>query len=105
MKTIILSALLGLASLASAKTVEISVTNKGFQPSSINVAPGTSVTLSVTRKTDDTCSQQIQIPSRHIKLDLPLNKTVKIDLGELDKGEIRFGCGMNMMDGGKIYVK
>lgn len=67
--------------------------------------PGLAVILDVTRSTDDTCSKQIQIPSKNIKLDLPLNKTLKIDLGSLEKGEIRFGCGMDMMDSGKIYAK
>lgn len=85
--------------------VEITVTEKGFEPSSINVEAGKPITLSVTRKTDDTCSKEIQIPTKKIKKDLPLNETVKIDIGSLKKGEIRFGCGMNMMDSGKIYVE
>lgn len=87
------------------KSIQLSVTTKGFEPNSFNVAPGAPVVLEVTRKTDETCSTQIQIPSKNIKVDLPLNKIVKIELGKLEKGEIRFGCAMNMMDGGKIYVK
>lgn len=111
MKVLIITMLLGISFFASAKdaspskNIELSVTTKGFEPSSINVTPGTPVVLEVTRKTDETCSQQIQIPSKNIKVDLPLHKTVKIELGKLEKGEIRFGCAMNMMDGGKIYVK
>lgn len=85
--------------------VEISVTEKGFEPSSINVQAGKPITLAVTRKTDDTCSKEIQIPIKKIKKDLPLNETVKIDIGSLKKGKIRFGCGMNMMDSGKIYAE
>ncbi|AZZ37347.1 cupredoxin domain-containing protein [Bdellovibrio sp. qaytius] len=111
MKTILIAIMIGFSIFASAKVtdatknVEISVTSKGFEPNAIDVAPGVPVVLQVTRKTDDTCAQQIQIPSKNIKVDLPLNKTVKIKLGKLVKGEIRFGCGMNMMDSGKIYVK
>ncbi len=86
-------------------TVEISVTEKGFVPNKIDVTTEHPVILKVTRKTDDTCSTSVQIPSHKIKKELPLNKTVEIKLGRLDKGEIRFGCGMNMMDSGKIYVK
>ena len=82
----------------------VEVTEKGFVPSSIKVTPGTDVTLSVTRKTDATCSKEIQIPKKKVKLDLPLNQTVEVALGKLDKGEIKFGCGMNMMEGGKILV-
>jgi len=85
--------------------IEISVTEKGFVPNKIDVTTEHPVTLKITRKTDNTCSTSIQIPSHKIKKELPLNKTVEIKLGQLDKGEIRFGCGMNMMDSGKIYVK
>ena len=85
--------------------VEVAVTEKGFEPSKIDVTPDKLVTLKVTRKTDSTCSTSIQIPSMKIKKELPLNKTVEISLGKLAKGEIKFGCGMNMMDSGRIYVK
>lgn len=86
-------------------TVNLSVTEKGFEPSKIDVSPEKSVKLNITRKTNDTCSTSIQIPSLKIKKDLPLNETVSVELGKLTKGEIRFGCGMNMMDSGMIYVK
>lgn len=85
--------------------VEMSVTESGFQPNKVDVTPEVPITLKITRKTDNTCSTSIQIPSLKIKRDLPLNKPIEIQLGKLSKGEIRFGCGMNMMDSGKIYIK
>jgi plastocyanin domain-containing protein len=85
--------------------IAIEVTEKGFAPSSIEVTSGTDVTLEVTRKTDETCSKEIQVPSKNIRKDLPLNQTVTIALGTLKSGEIRFGCGMDMMDAGKILVR
>ncbi|MGZ3692004.1 MAG: cupredoxin domain-containing protein [Pseudobdellovibrio sp.] len=85
--------------------IELTVTEKGFEPDKIDVTPDQPVQLNVTRKTDDTCATAIQIPSMKIKKELPLNKTVAIKLGKLKKGEIRFGCGMKMMDSGMIYVK
>lgn len=94
------------AETQSKKTIQIEVTEKGFVPSSIDVKPGTDVTLVVTRKTDSTCATNIQVPVKNIKnTDLPLNKPVTIALGVLTKGEIKFGCGMNMMDSGNIHVK
>ena len=110
MRAFLIAGIIGLSFFAMAKstdtkTVEIKVTSKGFEPNAIDISPKLPVVLKVTRTTDDTCSQQIQIPSKNIKVDLPLNKTVKIELGKLEKGEIRFGCGMNMMDAGMIYVK
>ncbi|MGZ3804092.1 MAG: cupredoxin domain-containing protein [Pseudobdellovibrionaceae bacterium] len=90
---------------SKSQVVELSVTEKGFEPPLVDVAPGKAVTLKITRKTDSTCATEIQIPSKKIKKTLPLNQTVSIDLGKLEKGEIRFGCGMNMMEGGRIIVK
>ncbi len=86
------------------QTLELTVTEKGFDPKSIDVEAGSDVTLNVTRTTDDTCAKQIQIPSKKIKVDLPLNKPAKIALGKVAKGEIRFACGMDM-DGGLIIAK
>ena len=81
------------------QSVNLTVTEKGFQPSTIDVGAGKDVTLKITRKTDKTCATQINIPSKKIKKDLPLNKEVSVELGKLDKGEIRFACGMDMVTG------
>lgn len=73
--------------------VDLAVTENGFEPKSIDVKPGSDVVLKVTRKTDTTCAKQIQVPSKNVKVDLPLNKPVSVALGKLEKGEIKFGCG------------
>jgi plastocyanin domain-containing protein len=88
----------------SGQVVELQVTEKGFVPEKVEVKPGTPVVLKITRKTDNTCAKQIKIADRSIKKDLPLNKTVSIDLGKLEKGDIAFACGMDMMTG-HILVK
>ncbi|MCC7406060.1 MAG: cupredoxin domain-containing protein [Bdellovibrionales bacterium] len=107
MKSIIMAILFTLnfhPALAQAKdqVVELQVTEKGFEPNSVDVKPGVLVVLKVTRKTDSTCATQIKIKSKNIKKDLPLNKPVTIALGKLDKGELRFGCGMDMITGNII---
>lgn len=86
------------------KTIEVSVTDKGFEPSEIDVAPGTSLTLKITRKTEETCATDIVIPSKKIQKKLPLNETVSVKLGELKKGEVRFSCSMKMLSG-TIHIK
>ncbi len=86
------------------ESVVLSVTEKGFEPKTVDVKPNVPVVLKVTRKTDSTCAKQILIPSKNIKKDLPLNKEVVIALGKLEKGEIRFSCGMKM-ETGTINVK
>jgi plastocyanin domain-containing protein len=98
-----MAASLGIPAIGSAKeaprVIQLRVTEKGFEPNHIDVKPGTMVTLNITRETDSTCATAIQIPSKKIRKDLPLNKSVQIDLGKVQKGEIRFACGMDMVSG------
>ena len=100
---LLFSSSIAFASASKSKVIELKVTENGFEPNAIDVEPGTSVTLKVTRETDATCATAIQIPSKNLKRDLPLNRSVSIELGKLEKGEIRFACGMDMLSG-KIPV-
>lgn len=86
------------------QVIDITVTENGFVPSEIKVKPGVDVELKITRKTNSTCAREIQIPAKKIKKDLPLNKTVSIPIGKLEKGKISFGCAMDMMVKGVIFV-
>ncbi|MBY0386021.1 cupredoxin domain-containing protein [bacterium] len=87
------------------KEIRILVTEKGFEPKSVDVKAGAHVVLKVTRKTDTTCAKQIQVPSIKIpKTDLPRDQVVSIDLGILEKGKVRFGCGMDMMESAEVNV-
>lgn len=107
MKNILVATLLTFGALtlnaadksSNTQIVQLSVTEKGFVPDKINVKSGTHVILKVTRKTDSTCATQIKISEKKIKLDLPLNKEVIVDVGTLEKGKIRFACGMDMITG------
>lgn len=87
------------------KVVEVAVTKKGFEPSSIGVAPGTPLTLKITRRTDATCAKKVTVAGMDVKKDLPMNEPVTVELGALEKGDVKFGCGMNRMVGGMIFVK
>lgn len=87
------------ARVADTQMVKLVVTEKGFEPNSIDVKPGSDVVLMITRKTDSTCAKQVQVSSKELKADLPLNKPVTFKLGKLEKGEVRFACGMDMISG------
>ncbi len=93
-----------LTALAKSQTIDLKVTEEGFVPSTADVKSGTNVTLKITRQTDATCATQVKIESKNITKKLPLNKPVTIALGKLDKGELRFGCGMDMIKG-QIIVR
>lgn len=89
----------------AAQIIDVAVTEDGFVPPSINAPAGRDLTLRVTRKTDNTCALKIQVPSKKLKIALPLNKPVDLKIGKLEKGKISFGCGMGMMIGGVILVE
>lgn len=98
-----------LTSIAFGKDVpneyKLLVTEKGFEPSTLKVKSNTPITLKVTRKTNATCAREITIPSQKIKVDLPMDKEVTVKVGKLQKGEIKFGCAMEMMIGGVMFVE
>lgn len=81
------------------------VTENGFEPSSLKVIAGKPVTLKITRKTNATCAREITVPSQKLKVDLPLDKEVTVKLAALSKGEVKFGCAMDMMIGGVIFAQ
>lgn len=87
--------------IASTKkqTINVMVTEKGFEPALLKVTQNQDITLAITRKTDSTCATEIVFPAQKIKKELPLNKTVTINLGKIKKGEINFSCGMDMISG------
>jgi plastocyanin domain-containing protein len=101
MKTfsLLLFALFLNTAIAANKTVAVQVSANGFEPSQIEAQSGDSLTLSITRKTESTCARDIKIPSLKMQKELPLNKTVVINLGKVKKGNITFSCGMDMISG------
>jgi plastocyanin domain-containing protein len=102
---LLLSAFSTLNLFAADQVFNLSVTEKGFEPNSLKVKTTSPVVLKVTRKTDSTCATQLVIPSKNIKVDLPLNKEVLIKVGTLSKGEVKFGCAMEMMIGAVMNVE
>lgn len=86
------------------QSVDVSVTQKGFEPSKVSAKVGEPITLNITRKVKVTCAKKVTVPSMDIEKDLPLNKVVSVTLTPSQKGEIKFGCAMKQMLGGIIIV-
>jgi plastocyanin domain-containing protein len=111
MKALIALALLVVAcSDAAAKPplankVTMSVTEKGFEPADLRVKQGEPVELTITRKTDDTCATEIVIDEYKVKTKLPLNEAVVVNFTPSKSGVLKYGCAMQKMIGGKIYVE
>jgi len=85
-------------------SVAIRVTEKGFEPAEVRIAPGKPVTLVITRKTDRTCAREFVLAAQNIRRELPLNQPVEITFTPATAGELRYACGMDMISG-KIIVQ
>ncbi len=82
-----------------ARTIDIAVTTKGFEPAHVKVTKGPPLKLVVTRKTDETCAKQIVIADENLEADLPLDKPVTLSFTPKRTGEIKYACGMDMITG------
>jgi plastocyanin domain-containing protein len=102
MKGILIAALL--AAAPAARTIEMSVTAKGFEPVKVTVKKGEPLHLVVTRKVEATCATEIEIKDAGIREKLPLNKPVAIEFTPQKTGELRYACGMGML-GGVLLVE
>lgn len=109
MKILVLMFALVSSTIVGAKDVpneyKLIVTENGFEPSSLKVKAGKPVTLKITRKTNATCAREITVPSQKLRVDLPLDKEMTVKLASLSKGEIKFGCAMDLMIGGVIFAE
>ena len=94
-----------LAAKAATNEYKMLVTDNGFEPSQLKVPAKKPLVLKITRKTNSTCAREITVPSQNLKVDLPMNKEVTVKLAALEKGDIKFGCAMDMMIGGVMVAE
>jgi len=88
-----------------ARTIEISVTENGFEPTPIKVKKDEALKLVVTRKVEATCAKQLVLDEGKISVDLPLNKAVEIAFTPKKAGTIKYGCSMGKMVSGILVVE
>lgn len=87
---------------AAASRVEILVTNRGFEPETINVAAKKETTLVFTRKTEKTCTKSVVVKmddGKKIERELPLDKPVEIAVTFPKAGKLGYACSMDMNKG------
>ena len=87
---------------ADPSKVQISVTEKGFEPDSVDVPAGKPVTIVFTRKTDKTCVKEVILTmddGKKIQKQLPLDTPVELATTFPKAGKLGYACGMDMMKG------
>jgi plastocyanin len=87
------------------QTVQMKVTDKGFEPATVTVKKGEPVTLVITRTTEKTCATDIVIDDYGINTKLPLNKAVTVTFTPKKAGDLQYGCAMGKMIGGVFKVQ
>jgi len=87
------------------QTVQMKVTDKGFEPATVTVKKGEPVTLVITRTTEKTCATDIVIDDYGINTKLPLNKAVTVTFTPKKAGDLQYGCAMGKMIGGVLKVQ
>lgn len=84
---------------------EVTVTEKGFEPDRIEVAPGQQVLLRITRKVQETCADAVDVQGDPVRHMLPVGKAVDVKLTAPQSGEIAFACPMKMVHGAIVVVQ
>ena len=88
---------------AAVQTADVTVSDKGFEPSRLTLRAGIPARVTFTRTTETTCATTVVFPSLKITRDLPLKQKTVIAFTP-ESGEIAFACGMNMFRG-SVVVK
>jgi len=91
--------------VAPARTVELKVTEQGFEPDKVQLKQGEPVRFRVTRVTENTCATDILVAGTDIKVKLPMNEPQEFDYTPEKAGTVKFGCAMGMMVSGVMVVE
>jgi plastocyanin domain-containing protein len=82
--------------------VQIAVTEKGFEPDSVDVPAGKPVTIVFTRKTEQTCAKSVVLTlgdGNKVEKQLPLDTPVEVATTFPKPGKLGYACGMDMLKG------
>jgi plastocyanin domain-containing protein len=108
---LIVAALLATATPARAekspRRIEITVTNKGFEPEQVKVKKGEALLLVFTRKVKRTCAKDVIIKvndTTTITRDLPLDTPVEVAVTFPRSGKLKYACSMDHI-GGVVVVQ
>jgi len=85
--------------------IQLSVTEKGYEPSPITLKKDEPVKLVVTRTTEQTCATEIVMKEYGINTPLPLNTPVEIAFTPNKTGTLTYGCAMGQMISGTFMVE
>ncbi len=87
------------------RTLALTITEKGYEPSPVTLKQGEPVKLVLTRTTDHTCATEIVLDEYNINTPLPLNQPVEVSFTPTQTGKLLYGCAMGKMISGVFMVE
>jgi plastocyanin domain-containing protein len=87
------------------RTVALTVTDKGYEPSPVTLKQGEPVKLVLTRTTEHTCATEVVLDEYNIHTALPLNQPVEVAFTPTKTGKLVYGCAMGKMLNGVFMVE
>lgn len=76
----------------------VTVDQKGFHPTHLELKKGGPGTITFLRTSDDTCAKEVVFKQLDIKKELPLDQPVSIDVPTSEARDLTFACGMGMFE-------
>lgn len=80
------------------------MTDKGFEPSTVEVTPSQPVVLRFTRKVAETCADAVDVQGDPVRHMLPLGAAIDVKVNAPASGEVAFACPMRMYKGRAVVV-
>ena len=82
------------------RTVEITVTDRGYEPSLIELTAGEPVRLAFRQEAKSECAHSVKSADLAIETTaLPPGETTVVEITPEESGEFTFACGMGMLKG------
>lgn len=83
--------------------VAVTVSKAGFEPATARFARGRPAFLDFTRVDESDCLNAVKMPWSDALVDLPLRKTVSVQIPDTSRdGDFRYGCWMDMVFGAVV---
>jgi plastocyanin domain-containing protein len=87
-----------LAGCSKSDPNKVTVDDKGFHPSHVELKKGGPGTLTFLRTSDKTCATEVVFKELNVRKELPLNQPVTVDVPTDKPRDLTFACGMGMFE-------
>lgn len=88
------------ATTQEVRTIDITVTDRGYEPTRIDLTEGEPVRLVFHQEAKSSCAHSVKSDELGLETtELPAGETTTVELTPDESGEFTFACGMGMLKG------